>query len=160
MPSKLSEIEISCQTNLINTKKEKQLIFIKVSSPLETNYNQHEKPSKHNLMNELFDKNNGPAKQPIVLCNSGPDSLAPADSFIASKLTDSVRLRIDDILDPTYAPISIYTAFKNTTEKNPSHPALGKANDLLIKLTRNTKTANKLFQSLQNKRQMDHFVFH
>ncbi len=61
MSSKLLEVQTNFQTTSKNIRKQNKVI----------SKNQHEKPSKHNLMNELFDKNNGPAKQPIVLCNSG-----------------------------------------------------------------------------------------
>jgi hypothetical protein len=69
--------------------------------------------------------------------NGGPDCLAPAESFIASALKDAVKLRLDESLDASYTPISIYSAFKNTTEKNPNHPALGNLVYEFVKKKRN-----------------------
>lgn len=56
--------------------------------------------------------------------NQGPDNLMPADSYFSKKLDQPVLLRSKDIDKAKYPIISIYTAFKQTVDKNPSFPAL------------------------------------
>jgi hypothetical protein len=56
--------------------------------------------------------------------NSGPDGLYPADSFTSTDLSKGVKLRLNDNTPSKYKPISIYTMFKNTVDKNPDHEAL------------------------------------
>jgi long-subunit acyl-CoA synthetase (AMP-forming) len=55
---------------------------------------------------------------------AGPDCLFPAESFYASKLNDSVKLRTSERDLKKFPLISIYTMFKRTVELNPNHAAL------------------------------------
>jgi hypothetical protein len=55
--------------------------------------------------------------------NDGPDNLHPSNSHLAIKLTDAVKLRIND--NDYYTPLSIYSIFRNTVNEKPNHPALG-----------------------------------
>ena len=56
--------------------------------------------------------------------HSGPDGLYPADSFISTDLSKGVKLRLNESNAIKYKPMSIYTMFKNTVDKNPDHEAL------------------------------------
>jgi hypothetical protein len=55
---------------------------------------------------------------------NGPDCLVPSESYTMASLNGAVKIR-PDTSDHRYEPISIYTAFKKTVEKNPNHTALG-----------------------------------
>lgn len=59
--------------------------------------------------------------------NLGPDNLRPTNSYTSIKLTDPVKLRLDDEFSQL-KPISIYTKFRNTVEEIPNYPAIGKFN--------------------------------
>jgi hypothetical protein len=54
----------------------------------------------------------------------GPDNLYPADSFVSTDLSKGVKIRLADNNAVKYKPMSIYTMFKNTVDKNPDHEAL------------------------------------
>lgn len=56
--------------------------------------------------------------------DSGPDGLHPADSLSVSDIRKAVKLRLSDNNAIKYKPMSVYTMFKNTVDKNPDHEAL------------------------------------
>lgn len=55
-----------------------------------------------------------------------PDVLAPADSLITWHRDGAVRIRMADSGPAAVKPISTMTAFRETTEKVPNDPAMGK----------------------------------
>ena len=57
--------------------------------------------------------------------SNGPDMVLRAHSFTSTKLDQPVKLRIGEIDEQKYVPISIYSMFKKTAETKPSHKAIG-----------------------------------
>ena len=56
--------------------------------------------------------------------NAGPDGLFPADSITSSDLSKGVQLRLSENNTAKHKPMSIYTMFKMTVDRNPNHDAL------------------------------------
>lgn len=56
---------------------------------------------------------------------SGPDKIIEASSYIATKLTDAVKIRSLDGVKGSMQPISIYTVFNQVAKRIPNNIALG-----------------------------------
>jgi long-chain-fatty-acid--CoA ligase ACSBG len=63
------------------------------------------------------------------LNKNGPDQIISSDSFYSSKLNKPVKLRSNEIDLKLFPVQSIYTLFKQTVLKQPSHPALAYKSD-------------------------------
>ena len=55
--------------------------------------------------------------------NLGPDHVLPANSYTATKLHESVKLRYNSL--NKLKPTSLHTIFKQRVDKTPNHAALG-----------------------------------
>lgn len=69
--------------------------------------------------------------------NKGPDELMPADDYFTDRLDGAVKLRLKESNSgERYAPMSIYTMFRRTSEKRPDRAALCyKKGDTWLKFT-------------------------
>jgi hypothetical protein len=56
--------------------------------------------------------------------NFGPDKIMPAQSYTSNKLDQPVKLKIGELDQKHYPPISIYSAFEKTVKARPDFPAL------------------------------------
>lgn len=55
---------------------------------------------------------------------NGPDNICQADSYIATRLNQPVKLRITEPDRKKFPPLSVYTIFRQTVMQRPDHPAL------------------------------------
>jgi hypothetical protein len=62
----------------------------------------------------------------LLLCADGPDVLAPAENLITWKRGDAVRVRMADSGFGALQPVSTMTHLRQSAERAPNKPALGK----------------------------------
>jgi len=59
--------------------------------------------------------------------SSDPDELLPADSFWTTGRDTAVKLRVEANGPQSEKPVTVMTAFRQTVEKAPNHPAMGQS---------------------------------